>query len=267
MMRILVLAASLLTASHLHAGEPFLVAHRGASHDAPENTLPAYELAWKQGADAIEGDFHLTSDGKIVCIHDYDTLRVTGTKMIVKDSTLADLRALDAGAWFKPEFKDTKIPTLLEVISTIPAGKKLYLEIKCGTVILPALLKDLATSGIKTEQLVVISFNAPVITELKKLKPEYKVCWLSSFAKESPLDPGLDGVLTTLRKIKADGFDSKADDRLDADFIKKVREAGFEYHCWTVDDVTTARRFLDLGALSVTTNRPAFLREGLRASR
>lgn len=267
MIRILILAASLLATSNLHAGEPFLVAHRGASHDAPENTLPAYELAWKQGADAIEGDFHLTSDGKIVCIHDYDTLRVSGTKIIVKDSTLAELRALDAGAWFKPEFKGTKIPTLLEVLSIIPAGKKLYLEVKCGTEIIPALLKDLASSGIKTEQLVIISFNAPVIAELEKQKPEYKTCWLSSFAKESPLNPGLDAVLATLREIKADGFDSKADDRLDADFVKTVREAGFEYHCWTVDDVTTARRFLDLGALSVTTNRPAFLREGLRASR
>jgi glycerophosphoryl diester phosphodiesterase len=59
-----------LATGGLHAAEPFLVAHRGASHDAPENTLPAFELAWKQGADAIEGDFHLTADGKIVCVHD-----------------------------------------------------------------------------------------------------------------------------------------------------------------------------------------------------
>jgi glycerophosphoryl diester phosphodiesterase len=267
MMRILILAASLLAVSHLHAGEPFLVGHRGASHDAPENTLPSYELAWKQGADAIEGDFHLTSDGKIVCIHDYDTMRVSGTKLIVKDSTLAELRALDVGTSFKPEFKGTKIPTLLEIISTIPAGKKLYLEVKCGTEILPALLKDLATSGIKTEQLVVISFNAPVLAEIKKLKPEYKTCWLASFAKESPLNPGIDAVLATLRDIKANGFSSKADDRLNTDFVKAVREAGFEYHCWTVDDAATARRFLDLGALSITTNRPGFLREELRANR
>ena len=70
------LASLTLAAGSLHAAEPFLVAHRGASHDAPENTLPAFELAWKQGADAIEGDFHLTSDGKIVCIHDFDTKRV-----------------------------------------------------------------------------------------------------------------------------------------------------------------------------------------------
>jgi glycerophosphoryl diester phosphodiesterase len=93
-------ALALLTTSAF--AEPFIVAHRGASADAPENTLPAFELAWKQGADAIEGDFHLTRDGKIVCIHDYDTQRVSGSKRVVKDSTLDELRALDAGAWFWP---------------------------------------------------------------------------------------------------------------------------------------------------------------------
>lgn len=267
MMSILVLAAGLMAASAMHAAEPFLVAHRGASHDAPENTLPAFELAWKQGADAIEGDFHLTRDGKIVCLHDYDTRRVSGTKRVVKDSTLAELQSLDAGAWFKPEFKGTKLPTLREVAATVPAGKKIYVEVKCGPEIVPAMLEDLAAAGLKDEQIVVISFQAPVIAEVKKARPAYKACWLSSFAKESPLDPGKDEVLATLREIKADGFSSKADERLDQGFVKAIRDAGFEYHCWTVDDVATARRFLDLGALSVTTNRPGFLRKGLAVDR
>lgn len=264
---ILVLAAGLMAATAMHAAEPFLVAHRGASHDAPENTLPAFELAWKQGADAIEGDFHLTRDGKIVCLHDYDTKRVSGTKRVVKDSTLAELQALDAGAWFKPAFKGTKMPTLREVAATVPAGKKIYVEVKCGPEIVTAMLEDLAASGLKDDQIVVISFNAPVIEALKKVKPAYKACWLSSFAKESPLDPGVDEVLATVRKIKADGFSSKADERLDRGFVKAIRDAGFEYHCWTVDDAATARRFIEFGALSITTNRPAFLRESLKAAR
>ena len=67
-------------------------------------------------------------------------------------------------------------------------------------------------------------------------------------------------------EIKATGFSSKADARLDQGFVKAIRDAGFEYHCWTVDDVATARRFFDLGALSVTTNRPEFLRKGLSAA-
>lgn len=257
------LAAALLAATAMHAAEPFLVAHRGASHDAPENTLPAFELAWRQGADAIEGDFHLTKDGKIVCLHDYDTKRVSGTKLIAKDRTLAELQALDAGAWFKPEFKGTRMPTLRDVAATVPAGKKFYVEVKCGPEIVPVLLQDLAASGLKDEQVVVISFTAPAIEELKKRKPEYKACWLSSFGKGSPLDPGTAEVLATVGRIKADGFSSKADERLDAAFVKTIRDAGFEYHCWTVDDAATAKRFLDLGALSITTNRPGFLRKAL----
>lgn len=247
----------------LTAAEPYLVAHRGASHDAPENTLPAFELAWRQGADAIEGDFQLTRDGKIICIHDYDTKRVSGVKKVVKDSTLAELQALDAGEWFKPEWKGTRLPTLREVIATIPAGRRLYLEVKCGPEIIPVMLEDLAASGLKTEQLVVISFNAPVIEELKKRKPEIKASWLASFRKSSPLDPGIDEVLATVRRIKADGFSSNADSRLDPTFVKTLRDAGIEYHCWTVDDVATAKRFVDLGATSITTNRPDFLRKAL----
>ncbi|GAA5129146.1 glycerophosphodiester phosphodiesterase [Luteolibacter yonseiensis] len=254
--------ALFLCATPLFAG-PFLVAHRGASKDAPENTIPAFELAWKQGADAIEGDFHLTADGKIVCIHDYDTLRVSGTKKSVKQSTLQELQELDAGAWFQPQWKGVRLPTFSEVAATVPAGKKFYIEVKCGPEIVPELLRGIEASGLKTDQIVIISFHAPVIREMKEKASQFKAYWLSSFEKSSPLEPSLDDVLTTLRAIKADGFSSQADARLTAEFIKGIRDAGFEYHSWTIDEPKVAENFLNLGAQSITTNRPAFLREAL----
>jgi len=255
--------AALLHVSIAQA-EPLIVAHRGASHDAPENTLPAFQLAWKQGADAIEGDFHLTKDGKIICIHDYDTKRVAGKKLIVKDSTLEQLRAMDAGQWFKAEFKGIRLPTFAEVAATVPEGRKFYVEVKCGPEIVPALLRDIIASGLDASQIVVISFNAPVIRELKKQAPGFKACWLSSFEKKSPLDPATDEVIATLRDIKADGFSSKADARMDAAYTAAIRNAGFEYHCWTVDDPALGKRFLQLGAQSITTNRPAFMKSELK---
>lgn len=247
----------------LAAAEPFIVAHRGASHDAPENTLPAFELAWQQGADAIEGDFHLTRDGRIICVHDFDTLRVSGSKKIVKDSTLGELRALDAGAWFKPRWKGTRMPAFSEVAATVPDHGKFFVEVKCGPEIVPVLLEELKSSGLKVPQIVVISFNAEVIRAIKEKAPAYKACWLSSFAKSNPLDPTTASVLETLRATKADGFSSRADTRLSPAYVNAIKSAGFEYHCWTVDDPKTARNFLNLGALSITTNRPAFLREAL----
>lgn len=250
----------------LVAAEPFLVAHRGASHDAPENTLPAFELAWKQGADAIEGDFHLTGDGRIICIHDLDTRRVSGTKKVVKDSTFDELRALDAGAWFDPKWKGTRMPSFSEVAATVPAGKTFYIEVKCGPEIVPVLLEEIKSTGLRAPQIVLISFNADVIREFKRVAPEYRACWLSSFAKgRKPLKPSAASVLETLRSIRADGFSSRADARLDSAYIDAIRDAGFEYHCWTVDDPEVAVDFLRLGARSITTNRPAFLRESLAA--
>lgn len=263
----LVLAVSLASPAAAETAEtaaPFIVAHRGASHDAPENTLPAFKLAWQQGADAIEGDFYLTRDGKIICIHDADTARVTGRKLVVKETTLEELRTLDAGTWFGAQWKDTRLPTFAEVAATVPTDRKFYVEVKCGLEIVPVLLREIAASGLKARQIVVISFNSAVIAELKKQKPEVKAFWLSSFAKQSPLQPSVEQVLVTLREIHADGFSSSADKRLDAAYIRTIRDVGFEYHCWTVDDPKVAQRFLDLGTLSITTNRPALLGEALR---
>src|SRR3954469_20934435 len=76
----------------------FIVGHRGASHDAPENTLAAFKLAWAQGADGIENDWYLTSDGKLICSHDADTERTAGVKHVIKDTPFDELRKLDVGS-------------------------------------------------------------------------------------------------------------------------------------------------------------------------
>lgn len=248
----------------VHAAEPLIVAHRGASHDAPENTLPAFKLAWQQGADAIEGDFYRTRDGHIVCIHDQDTKRVAGTKLVVEESTLEELRALDVGAYKGEEFRGTVIPTLGEMLATVPLGKRVYLEVKGDETMVPALLDGVAKSGLKPAQVVVISFNAEVIRVVKNRAPQYTANWLSGFkqAKSGEVTPTLETVLATLDRIHADGF-SSSKDLIDEAFIAKVKAKGYAYHVWTVDDVDTAKRFVKWGAGSVTTNMPGEMRKGL----
>jgi glycerophosphoryl diester phosphodiesterase len=259
-----VAAILLLAGISANAEEPMIVAHRGASREAPENTVAAFRLAWHQGADAIEGDFQLTKDGHIVCIHDKDTKRVAGRKLVVSKSALEELRRLDVGAHRGKKFEGTVIPTIAEVFSTIPEGKKIYIEVKCGVEIIPALLEELKRSGLNREQVVVICFNKEVLQELKTKAPQYKVSWLCRVKRNrsGKISPSLKKVLTTLEQINADGF-SASKDAINEAFMEGVMEKGYEYHVWTVDDVKTARRFSKWGALSVTTNVPGYMRRNL----
>ena len=243
-----------------HAEEPLIVAHRGASRDAPENTIPAFQLAWEQGADAIEADFHLSKDGEIVCFHDADTERVAGTQLVVRQSTLAELKQLDVGATHGVAFNGTRIPTIAEVFATIPQGKKIFIEVKCGAEIIPTLLNEIDQSGLTQEQIVVISFNKQVIQQLKIKAPQYKASWLCSFKKQETgeITPALATVLKTLKQIQADGLSSNT--AVPASVIEAVSQQGYEWHVWTINDLKTARRMQALGVLSITTDVPGSMR-------
>jgi glycerophosphoryl diester phosphodiesterase len=244
-----------------------IVAHRGASFDAPENTLASFNLAWERKADAIEGDFFLTKDSTIVCIHDKTTGRLAGVDLSVAHSTLAELKVLDVGAWKGAEWTGERIPTLDEVLVTVPDGKKIFIEIKCGPEILPELKRSLTDSPLDSDQIVIISFNKDVIAAVKEQIPVYKAYWLTGFRKDDQSgrwQPALDNVLSTLKTIGADGLDCRADDVVDGLFAKALKAAGMELHVWTVDDPDKARFLQDIGVRSITTNRPEWLRRQLR---
>ena len=103
-----------------------IIAHRGASHDAPENTLESVKLGWVQGADAVEVDVYLSKDGYIVLHHDGSTKKLAGVDRKVVDQTLAELQQLDVGSWKGDKWKDVRIPKLADVLSTIPEGRRLF---------------------------------------------------------------------------------------------------------------------------------------------
>jgi glycerophosphoryl diester phosphodiesterase len=245
-----------------------LIGHRGASHDAPENTLASFRLAWETGADGIEGDFYLTRDGEIVCIHDPTTGRTTGADLPVAGSTLARLRKLDAGVCKGEAWRRERIPTLREVIATIPPGKRLFIELKSGPEILPPLAAVLARSGLNPEQTVILAFNAEVVTASRKLLPRVKALWLSDFRKERTFGswaPSIEKILLTLKSCGACGLAGRAHRSIDAAFVRTLHAAGMEFHVWTVDAPRSAARFASLGADTIFTNRPGWLRERLKA--
>jgi len=107
---------------------PIIFAHRGASAHAPENTIPSFELAIAQGADAIELDAKLTADRQVVVFHDATVDRTTEGAGRLAQKTLADLRLLDAGNFFSDQFRGTKIPTLEEVFEAV--GKKMFINVE-----------------------------------------------------------------------------------------------------------------------------------------
>ena len=215
-----------------HNNKNIIVAHRGASAEAPENTIAAFTSAWQQGADVIEGDFQLTSDGQIVCIHDTDTLRVSGTRLVVKESTLTELRQLDMGWYFHDQSFDEKIPTIEQVFATIPNNKKILIEVKCGVEILPVLIQKIQLSGLDLSHIGVIAFDQRVIKQCKLIEPRLIVLWLNDFSEINDIE----FIISTLVDIKADGLLSN--NTSTHQLRDAVTKQGLIYNLWVEDDTS-----------------------------
>ena len=125
------------------------IAHRGESLAAPENTMEAFNLAWSRGATGIEGDFHLTSDGHIVCMHDDNARRTGGVDRRLSEMTLAEIRRLDVGTFHGGAWRHTRVPTLEEVLASIPPYGKIFIELKCADGIVDKLREIFAASPLK----------------------------------------------------------------------------------------------------------------------
>jgi glycerophosphoryl diester phosphodiesterase len=241
-----------------------IVGHRGASFDAPENTVASIKLAWEQKADAAEFDVFLSKDGKIVVLHDANTKRVAGVDKRVIDQTLAELRALDVGKWKDAKFAGERIPTLDEMLATVPDGKRVFIEVKCGPEIVPELDRVLKASKLKPEQTPVISFNADVIAAVKKARPDLQGYWIVTLAPKKAKPRTAEELIAKAKEIKADGLDLSADPAvLTKEFGAKVKAAGLKLYVWTVNDVELAKQMIAAGAESITTDRPAWLRQSL----
>ena len=259
-----ILALSLLAALPCLGVE--IIAHRGASHDAPENTLASVNLGWAKRADAVEIDVHLSKDGRIVVIHDQNTRRTTGMDKPVVKQNLAELHLLDAGHWKGERWKGEKIPTLEDALATIPDGKRMFVEVKCGPEIIPALANTFEKLGKNPSQLTVISFSYDVVKEAKKRFPKISCYYLSSFKKNNKTGKFEPSASELIRKAKAAGLEGiNVNHRglVDATFFRKVKNAGLGIYTWTVNSPDDAKRLIKLGIDGITTDRPAWLKENI----
>jgi glycerophosphoryl diester phosphodiesterase len=241
-----------------------IIAHRGASYDAPENTMASFRLGWQRHAD-VELDVYLSKDNRMVVIHDASTKRTAGgVDLKVKESTADQLRALDVGSFKGKEFAGERIPFLAEVVQAIPPKQKLYIEIKCGKEILPALRQFLLEGG-KMSQVVIIGFDLDTVAESKK-QIDVPTYWLKGTDKDKqteqwiPHDPKL---VQTAKDKGLDGLDVHFAG-VTEELVRAAKAAGQKLYVWTVDDPAEARRLVRLGVAGITTNRPDWLREQLR---
>ena len=240
-----------------------IIAHRGASYLAPENTMASVMLGWEKNAD-VEVDVHLSRDNRIVIIHDDSTKKITGMDLKVRETDSEELRKLDYGSFKGEKFAGEQIPFLDDVLKTIPPERILYIEIKCGKEILPVLRPLIIESG-KISQIVIIGFDIEVVTSSKQLidVPTY---WLRGTKKVKeteewiPHDPNL---VQIAQDRGLDGLDVHCAG-VTKEFTDAVKAAGQKLYVWTVDDPNEAKRLVRLGVTGITTNRPEWLREQLK---
>ena len=230
---------------------PLILAHRGASIEAPENTLAAFRQAIELGADGIELDVHLSRDGELVVIHDERVDRTTNGKGWVKDLTLSQLKSLDAGSWFDPAFKGERIPTLKEVIDLVSGRCKLInIEIKSGIILYPGIeekvLREMETSDL-LGKVIISSFNHFSLKTIKEMNPDVKTGILYM---EGLVDPWI-----YARHVPADAL-HPIFHAVTPEIVNGAHSTGLGVHAWTVDKPEDITRMSGYGVDAVITNDP-----------
>jgi len=227
----------------------WIIAHRGASGHAPENTIAAFERAVELGAPFIETDVHLTRDARFVAIHDGTLERTTDGHGSVHDYTLAELRKLDAGRWFGRQFSEQRIPTLEEILAFAQARDVVfYLEIKYQTSwgmhhALAAALQH-PESAART---IVISFEPDTLLSLRRLNP---FIMLGLLVEKAETDLVKRALGAGARQI------CPRSDLVTRELVEQAHRADMHVVTWTANDPAEMRRLIDAGVDGIMTDFP-----------
>jgi glycerophosphoryl diester phosphodiesterase len=233
-----------------------VIAHRGFSGQAPENTLAAFRMAQAAGADAVELDVTTSKDGEVVVIHDPKVDRTTNGRGKVADLTLKELLALDAGSWFDRRYAEERIPTLEEVLRLLgPTGLLINIEIKkeaaLGT---EEKVSELVRRAGLLERVVVSSFDHPRVVRVREIAPRLVTAVLvgrASLAGPSLAAAARDaGARMLVAQHRA----------LTLEAVEEARRLGLKVWAYTADSTRDMKRMLGLGVDGIVTNHPDRLR-------
>lgn len=232
---------------------PLVFAHRGAKAYAPENTIPAFLKAIELGADGVELDVQFSADGALVVIHNPTLDETTNGSGRVTSHTLEELKALDAGSWFSPEFAGTRLCTLEEALDAIEGRIFVNIEMKSFALGNDGMAEEVARivneRGLR-ERVIVSSFNPFALRRLRQVAPQIergllyapdlplylRRAWLRVWAKPDALHP--EHVM------------------VDARYMEWARKKGYAVNVWTVNEETDMLRMIDLGVNAIITDHP-----------
>jgi len=238
------------------ATRPLVIAHRGASADAPENTIAAFELALEQGADGIELDVHLSADEHPVVIHDFTLERTTDGAGPVSEHTVRELKRLDAGGWRDRRFRGQRVQTLQEVLERFRDRARFWVELKGGSALYPG-IEERVVSLLEiydvVDRALVQSFDHEAIGRIRATSPEIRV---GALVAQAPLDAGL------FRPGAANAICPGAH-LLTENMLAEIRGADLECYVWTVNEPAQMDRLVGWGVNGIITDRPGVLRARL----
>ena len=229
---------------------PTVMAHRGLSADAPENTLYAFSDAISAGADFIELDVQQTRDGVLVVMHDSNLKRTTGVNKDIWDVDYADIQDLDAGSWFDPAYANARIPTLEETLQFVDKRAKLNIEIKPtkhGSDTLEQDVAELITRYQYTDACYVTSFSYGSLKKVKEANPEIRTGYLMSVAY---------GQFYSLKYADAFSLNKVF---VTSQVVNAAHQQGKQIFAWTVNSMSEVRSLCNLHVDSIITDDPVMV--------
>lgn len=244
---------------------PAIVAHRGASAYAPENTLAAVEKAIEIGVDFIEVDVRITIDNIPIVIHDATLNRTTAGKGRVITLPYQKIKRYDAGSWFDPCFHEERVPSLNEVMRTALPHTKILIELKGSQIAQPLIsrrLLELVDKFDAADKVIFQSFNATIIKSLAKENPLLTVNQLVNYA--NPKTAYFRDRLPKVGNIFRLHYHSALNPNhkwVTPDLVKKVHDEGKKIFCWTVDEPSKMKYLCELGVDGIITNKPDVLKK------
>ncbi|MFO7917851.1 MAG: glycerophosphodiester phosphodiesterase [Anaerolineae bacterium] len=242
--------------STFYAERPLIIAHRGASAVAPENTLAAFEAAVEAGADGVELDVMRCRSGELVVVHDDTVDRTTDGSGLVRTISKDSLRMLDAGSWFGLEYAGQRIPTLEEALAFVERGIRLNIEIKSQMLRSEGLeeeIADMIRAQRCEDRVLISSFNPLVLMRMKDVAPELQRGLLYA-----------PGSLRSSPRIWRHFVQPQAlhphHNVVDEEYIHWARDNGYRVNVWTVNEAARMREMTALGVDGIITDHPARLR-------